>query len=444
MVIHDDGHTNIENNDALGEFSAFRPRRDIRPGKYTLLLTNPPFGAAVKNEETLARFALGSKDAPKRKRQKTEVLFMERCLELIQPGGRIGIVLPDGILANKTMGYVRRFVDENARLLAVISLPASAFVPADSGVKASLLFLERRQPGQSIAPNYPIFMALADHVGYDATGRPDKNELPEIVADFQAFGGGKKKFSRAFLLGHNELRDRMDAYFYQPKFRQIESELSKAATPLKPLKDLVIRIAGGATPTAKGSAYTDMSSGIPFLRIQNISPNELLLADLNYVIPEVHNGLLKRSKLKAGDVLMTITGRIGTAAVVPPDLGEANINQHIVKMEVKPGVDPYYVAAFLNSKYGQGQALRLVTGTTRIALDYDAILSIRIPTPPVDVQRRVAERLREAQERAEELRQRASAIELEAVQGLECEIMKTRGRARRPTASAASTSCPKG
>jgi type I restriction enzyme M protein len=193
MVIHDDGHTNIENNDALRDTKNFNPKRDIKLGKYTLLLTNPPFGAIVKDEEILKKYELGSK-VKRRKNQRTEILFIERCLEFLRPAGRMGIVLPDGVLTNSSLQYVRDFIERKAKILAVISLPQTAFVPAGAGVKASLLFLQKKRFDDENIGNYPIFMAIADKIGYDATGRPDKNELPDIVKDYREFLKGKRKF----------------------------------------------------------------------------------------------------------------------------------------------------------------------------------------------------------------------------------------------------------
>ncbi len=141
MVIHEDGSSNIVCDDALGSWGSF-PRDKIGEGRFGMCLTNPPFGGVVKRQATLREFELGSK-RHKRASQKTEILFIERCLQLLKPGGKLGIVLPDGILTNSSLDYVRKFIEENGRILAVVSLPQHAFVPAGAGVKASLLFLQK-------------------------------------------------------------------------------------------------------------------------------------------------------------------------------------------------------------------------------------------------------------------------------------------------------------
>ena len=125
MVIHEDGHTNIECNDALIEYRNFDARRDIKPDKYDEVLTNPPFGSKEKRRQILKNLELGSKTTP-RKSQRKEILFVERCIDLGKPNGIIGMVLPDGILNNTRDAYVRKFIRENSKILAIISLPAYA------------------------------------------------------------------------------------------------------------------------------------------------------------------------------------------------------------------------------------------------------------------------------------------------------------------------------
>src|SRR2546422_938692 len=74
---------------------------------------------------------------------KTEILFIERCLALLKPGGRFGIVLPEGIYNNPSLAYVREYVEDRAFIRAVVSLPQETFYSAGASVKASLLFLQK-------------------------------------------------------------------------------------------------------------------------------------------------------------------------------------------------------------------------------------------------------------------------------------------------------------
>src|SRR6266545_163027 len=219
-------------------------RPGFYPGGLTMILTNPPFGSKVTNKRVLEDFA--ARDGVTRRNGKIadsipqEVAFVNRCLEFLAPEGRLGIVLPDGVLANSSMQDVRDWILRWARLKAVISLPQETFAPYGAGVKTSVVFLEKRaQPlpasyavaaprkngrgrrknsGQMTmdlelepadgpanvtlliepedAPpeeDYDVYMARIDDIGYDATGRlsvpeeqaPCPPELSETIAEFE-------------------------------------------------------------------------------------------------------------------------------------------------------------------------------------------------------------------------------------------------------------------
>jgi len=190
MIIHDDGHTNVISADALEDFDKIREiHKGFKKDHFDIVLTNPPFGAVVKATEKdyLDKYDLGAKHK-KRKNQKTEILFIERAIDFVKPGtGRIGIILPDGILTNSSLQYVRDYIMERCQILAIVSLPQFAFTHYGAGVKASLVFLRRKAEGEELG-NYPIFMAIAEHIGYDATGRKDpQNDLDKILEEYKKF-----------------------------------------------------------------------------------------------------------------------------------------------------------------------------------------------------------------------------------------------------------------
>lgn len=184
-------------------------RPGFYPGGLTMILTNPPFGSKVTNANVLKDFA--SRDGVTKKNGKViksipqEVAFVNRCLEYLAPGGKLAIVLPDGVLATSSMQDIRNWILRRARLKALISLPQATFAPYGAGVKASIVFLEKReQPlaaegqlelGQEVIEadeNYSVYMAQIDDIGYDATGRltvsEDQSSLPtevnETIYDF--------------------------------------------------------------------------------------------------------------------------------------------------------------------------------------------------------------------------------------------------------------------
>ena len=105
---------------------------------------------------------------------------------------------------------------------------------------------------------------------------------------------------------------------------------------------------------------------------------------------------------------MTITGRVGTAAVVSQEILTANINQHIVRLRInKVDCLPTYLAAYLNSSIGLNLSNRSVTGGTRIALDYEAVRSLEVPLPPIDIQENIVNEVEKRRMNTQKLRQEA-------------------------------------
>ena len=143
MIIHDDGHSNVIGNDALVGFDTlYTQHREFEKETFDLILTNPPFGAVVKKVESpyLDDYELGKGNAS----QKTEILFLERCFDFLKSGtGKLAIILPDGILTNSSLQYVRDYIEGRFQILAVVSLPQTAFSHYGAGVKTSILFLRK-------------------------------------------------------------------------------------------------------------------------------------------------------------------------------------------------------------------------------------------------------------------------------------------------------------
>lgn len=144
---------------------------DDARGKFDMIFTNPPFGAKVKVEKEIAdKYDLSKySDAP-------EVLFIEACYKLLKPGGKMAIVLPDGILGNPNTLPVREWILENFKILASVDLAVEAFLP-QVGVQASLLFLQKKTDNdKNIAretdEDYEVFMAIAEKLGKDRRGNP--------------------------------------------------------------------------------------------------------------------------------------------------------------------------------------------------------------------------------------------------------------------------------
>ena len=143
MIIHDDGHSNVISNDALVDFDIlYNQHSEFEKEQFDIILTNPPFGAVIKQAELpyLEKYELSKGNTS----QKTEILFLERCFDFLKwKTGKLAIILPDGILTNSSLQYVRDYIERHFRILAVISLPQIAFSHYGAGVKTSILFLQK-------------------------------------------------------------------------------------------------------------------------------------------------------------------------------------------------------------------------------------------------------------------------------------------------------------
>ena len=194
MVMGGDGHANIFHVNSLAYPNwehpkevdkinvaidkSLREMNDIKNangidarGKFDIIFTNPPFGAKVKVETEIAsRYHLSKySTAP-------EVLFIEACYDYLKEGGKMAIVLPDGILGTPICYSVREWILDRFKILASIDLAVEAFLP-QVGVQASLFFLqkkteEQRQLSQEKDENYEVFMAIAEKLGKDRRGNP--------------------------------------------------------------------------------------------------------------------------------------------------------------------------------------------------------------------------------------------------------------------------------
>jgi len=180
-------------------------RQAIPLGTIQVLATNPPFGAdiPITDPAILEQYQLahtwertpegGFRNTGKMKSSVApEVLFIERCIQWLADGGRMGIVLPDGILGNPGDEYIRWWILRHCWVLASVDLPVEAFiVEANVNILTSLLFLKKKSQAEIQAidlggePEYPVFMAVAEKVGFDRRGNtlykrgPDGEEIVE-------------------------------------------------------------------------------------------------------------------------------------------------------------------------------------------------------------------------------------------------------------------------
>ena len=185
---------------------------------------------------------------------------------------------------------------------------------------------------------------------------------------------------KIFIVKKSEIEGRLEPDFYKPSIASLEKKIRSLST--KRLRSYAQSFAGGATPSKRESEkyYSDSETGVPFLRVQNLqTTGELLLDGCIYINESTHNGLLKRSQVSEGDLLVKITGvgRMAIASVAPKDF-VGNTNQHMVVIKTgNPSVSKY-LAHYLNLDIIEQIASRHSTGGTRPALDYPSLKNIPI------------------------------------------------------------------
>lgn len=196
MIIENDGRSNIHFADSLDARSwDIELRRKLED--VGIIITNPPFAGAIKTESTLTQYDLTYKGDPAGNGPAAQVvraiLFLERCLRTLIPGGRMAIVLPQGLMNNLNDGYVRAYIDRSARILAVIGLHENTFLPFTKA-KTSVLLLEK-WPAEAEPPDdYEIFFDVSHRPGKNGYGQPIwrndgslDTDVMEIAADFRVW-----------------------------------------------------------------------------------------------------------------------------------------------------------------------------------------------------------------------------------------------------------------
>lgn len=199
MAIMGDGKGGIFCEDSLErpENWGDKTRQKIHMGDFDIVLTNPPFGSKipVTGEDKLKQYDLAHKWKNKKgtnewekgklaDKEAPQILFIERCLQLLKEGGRMAIVLPEGIYGNSQLGYIRRWLLEKGRVLAIIDIPLETFMP-NTSTKTSVLVFQKLSK-ENIPDNYPIYMAVAETCGHDRRGNETGNDDISLISqDFK-------------------------------------------------------------------------------------------------------------------------------------------------------------------------------------------------------------------------------------------------------------------
>lgn len=212
----------------------------------------------------------------------------------------------------------------------------------------------------------------------------------------------------------NVKNNRMDSYYFQPKFNEVKKAVEKGKYESQLLKELTYEIISGQRP--KGGVR-QISEGVPSLGGEHVlSDGSIATQGLKFIPKDFHNLHLK-SKIKKQDVIIVKDGATtGKVGIIPENypFEDSNINEHVFLIRCKEILNPYYLFSFLKSQVGQVQINREVTGGTIMGIIKETMDNLKIPTPPLETQNKIAEEVKKRMSEAEKLKNEANRIIEEA------------------------------
>lgn len=262
MIMWGDGE-NVYRGNGLGDYAKNGEKYPFGNNDISLILANPPFGATEKEENILKKYDLFMES----KITKTECLFVEKALNCLRDCGKLAIVLPDSILGSNSMKPVRDMIKEKTNIKAIISLPPHTFsISGVQTINSSVVYLEKKSKTQKIELDYPIFMAVAQNIGYDATGRKtvkdnEKTDLDIIAETYKRYLNKEIVIDNdyveinktSFIINSSLLNDRIDSRYYW-----FMHELNKKKFDRVPLEDYIDIQNNKIDPSINENDYFDI------------------------------------------------------------------------------------------------------------------------------------------------------------------------------------------
>jgi type I restriction enzyme M protein len=351
--------------------------RSVPLDGFDVVITNPPFGAkiGVKGKAILSQYDLAKKW--KRNKGKPEptsqlfeeqvphILFLERCLQFLKSGGRLGIVLPESILGNPSYRPVLAFLQSRTIIHAVITLPESLFKTSGKGgthTKVCVLILQKSPP----APDHEIFMSTVTWCGHDSRGNPTVqrnaqgqkeilDEVPLVAPLYWQFKRGRLEHGSH--LGFPLLVSDIKNSIFVPKY--YDPEVAASVEALKQTHDLVSvssLVEQNALEIETGVEVGKMAYGtgdIPFVRTSDISNWEIKADFKHGVSADIYEEQKAKVDVRPLDILMVRDGTylIGSTAMVTESDLPMLFQSHILRFRVsRPEIiDPWLLFVALNT-----------------------------------------------------------------------------------------------
>ncbi len=437
LLLEANGKTNILCTNSLEDIDSIKLLLGQKNG-FDLILTNPPFGAKITQSSILSKFDLGYKWTSHENEffksrtvyanQNAEILFIERCLQLLKEGGRMAIVLPNGNFENPSLDYLRFYIKQKAKVIAIVYLPQETFIPYGTGVKTSLLFLEKDSKNEE--KQYPIFFGRVTKLGYQGNknGTPlyqkdkygqtikDKNGQPiidenftTIIEDYKIFQEGKKvENENSFSIQFNELNGRFDFDFYSPENRKLFSNLNNTkAVRLGDICEIV---------KVKSRKLKDPNLSVEYVELSDINTHSYEI--INSTTYKVHELPSRASyEIHQGDIITAIAGnsvgtrKHATAFVTEDFAGSICTNGFRVLRNFK--IDNYYLLYYLKSEMFLRQMFMYRTGAAIPNVSDIDLANIVIHLPEKKMIDEISDKMKKAFDLRQESKLQIESINLE-------------------------------
>ncbi len=449
------GESNIFCEDSLDPNSYhFEVKENIMDGKFDYIFTNPPFGAKIPidDKEILRKYKLAHvwkniSNTWKMQnkllgRQPPQILFIERCVQLLKNGGKLGIILPDGIFGNPSDRYIWEYLDQNGQILGIVSLDQNSFQPYTSN-KTSILFYEKiKKPPL----DYSIDFAIVDNIGHDKDGKilyklnndgtkkkdidgnPIINDelidLDSLLKNSEEFNYMKEQ--KYFKIKYSQIKNNI---FIPSYYIGVEKPLKKLANnkeielfTIKELIDekIIYSNKGGYLPRGNeiGSHVYGLGN-IPFIRTSELFNWEINLDSNKKTSLEVYKQYKDKQNIEKGDIILVKDGgsnHIGKTAFITELDTKIIIQSHIFQiktLENKQAMDSYLLLYLLNLDIVQKQiqAITFIQGT--LATIGNRIMDIILPIPKEYMKRKeISDYIKEIINKKTEIRKKLYNLNL--------------------------------
>ncbi len=428
----------------------------IKDESFDYIFTNPPFGVKIpiNDKNILSNYKLGHtwKNINNKwemqnklfKQQPPQILFIERCVQLLKDGGKLGIVLPEGIFGNPSDRYIWEYLTSNGKILGIVSLDQNTFQPYTCN-KTSILFFQKLK---NFSNDYFIDFAIVENVGHDKDGKlsyklkkdgskkldtqgdpiinDDLIDLHLKLKKAEEFNYSKEQ--KVFKIKYSEIKDKI---FIPMFYTGVEKTLKKLSNNKEfeliiigdlTKKKIIYTNKGGYLPRGDeiGSQLYGLGD-IPFIRTSDISNWEVNLDSYKKTSEEVYEQYKNKQNIEVGDLLFVKDGGpnlIGKTAFITELDTRIIIQSHIFQIKVLENdeyIDSYLLLYLLNLDIVQKQiqAITFIQGT--IATIGNRIMDVILPMPSnISERKEISRNLKEIIDTKIEIRKKIIHLSLES------------------------------